>query len=279
MEFHKYHGLGNDFVLVDQAAVPAEFSAKYATRLCDRHTGIGADGVLIVAPPPANGFDAEMIVFNADGSRAEMCGNGLRCVAFHLLRHHDIKVERMTILTGAGAKLVVLMGWDGDVPSLQVDMGPVTYDSPDLPVPDAAGEHVLTLAGGQVTVCPASVGNPHAVIWLAEGQDPMAAAQYLGPHIEHHPDFPNRVNAELVAQVAPGIYQVVVYERGAGITRACGTGATAVAAVAIDHWGTAAADPVEVRLPGGALHFERNRAGSMLMTGPAEYVFSGEWTW
>ena len=278
MQFAKYHGLGNDFIVVDIDKLPAEFSGQKARRLCDRHFGIGADGVLVVGNAPREGLDGEMTIYNADGSMAEMCGNGIRCVAFHLLRN-GIKKKEMAILTQAGIKTCTVVGRQDEDPLIQVAMGQIVFQGPDLPACDEGQVHTtLELSNGESIQCiPASAGNPHAVIRLSDNTNTMDEARRLGPLVESHAAFPNRTNAEFISQTGPDTFEVTVYERGVGITLACGTGATAAACVAMTHWD--APEQLELTLPGGVLKFAKAEDGQILMTGPATYVYTGQWQW
>jgi diaminopimelate epimerase len=267
VRFDKYEGLGNDFIVVDAgdegALPPAAVSA-----LCDRNFGVGADGVLLVLPARTPGCAARMRVVNADGSIPEMCGNGLRCVALHLARRarsgasreHAGDVE-LRVETDAGERTCRLDGSDRQA-MVTVDMGPVRV----------LGDRAVAVDGRSIVVALADAGNPHAVLF---GDYTRADAERLGPRIATHADFPRGTNVEFARAGADGI-DVVVWERGVGITLACGTGACATAAVACEKGLVARGRPVTVRLLGGPLEVTIDDSGRATMRGPARHVFSGE---
>ncbi len=261
MRFDKYEGLGNDFVLVE-AQEEAEVSLKRAAALCDRRLGIGADGVLLVLPPRTPDATTRMRVINADGSIPEMCGNGIRCVAIHAARRMGLRVRtRLSIDTDAGLRacLVENTGGDGMV---TVGMGKVRV----------LGERAVELEGARSSFTEADVGNPHAVLFGAFTRDDVAR---LGPRLATHPSFPGGTNVGF-AQVLDGRVDLVVWERGVGITHACGTGACAAAAAACAK-GLAKVDlPLDVHLPGGRLEIVIRSNGEAQMRGPARHVFTGE---
>jgi diaminopimelate epimerase len=253
LRFWKYHGLGNDFVVVDGPLMePAR-----AVRLCDRHRGIGADGVLTVLPPRAGGV-AYMHIYNSDGSVARMCGNGIRCVARHLAEVRGLSGE-VLVDTDSGTKRCQVHRGAAGVDSITVDMGRARVDGPQE----------FLVGGRPVRALRVDMGNPHAVIL----DDPPAdRARTLGPAIEAL--VPGGVNVGF-AHPGPSGVDLVVWERGAGLTEACGTGACA-AAVASIHEGRIPRDrPVVVRLPGGPLTITVGSDLSILMRGPAERVFEG----
>lgn len=250
--FSKYEGLGNDFVVVALAADALDAAA--AARICDRHLGVGADGVLIVAPP-TDGGDARMIVLNADGSRPEMCGNGLRCVAAHVAA--ETGRRELLIETDAGPRRCVVDA-DGDV---EIGMGRAV----------AEGDVELDVAGARLSLARVSMGNPHAITFA-----PFPTFHADGLAIATHPAFPSGTNFEVARVTGPRELDVVVWERGVGPTLACGTGACAVAVEAC-RTGRAPFDaPVTVRLPGGALVITVSPSLDVSMRGPARRVFRGE---
>ncbi len=235
VRFHKYEGLANDFIVVDDAR--HFVTAEAAVRLCDRRRGIGADGVLTVLAPRAPSASLRMHVYNADGSVAEMCGNGLRCIVRHHLQDRDD--DRMVVDTDGGLR----EGWLTDDGMVGVTMGEAALIERrvDLRAPDAA------FAGTAV-----SLGNPHLVLDpFPPGTDLMRLAAQYGPTFERHPMFPERVNVGFATVDGPQI-RLVVFERGSGITEACGTGASAAAAVALAQ-GWLSTPSIRVRLPGGPL--------------------------
>ncbi len=291
MRFFKYEGLGNDFVVVDLREgpiTPSPIDPEIAARLCDRHRGVGADGVLGVLPPASPGADARMIVINADGSEAEMCGNGIRCVAKAL---HDgalpggaIQKATLAIDTGAGRlDCRVLAGADGLCESVAVDMGRPRMERAELPMQGPAGgvlDEAIELAGPRearrFSITGVSMGNPHAVIFVGDGEDPRGLAEQFGPALERHPSFPRRTNAEF-ARVRGGRIELVVWERGCGITLACGTGACATAVAATLTGRAPRGREITVELPGGPLGITvAQDLSSVTMRGPARLVFSGE---
>jgi diaminopimelate epimerase len=266
--FEKIEGLGNDFVLIDEASA---IDVARARAICDRHRGVGADGVLLVDPAIPS-----MRVINADGSRPEMCGNGIRCVMLSLAARGRARVgETVTIDTEAGPHACTLLTLDRDVATVRVAMRPyaiepdpklVTGDGPMLDAPIAIGE--ARFVGSFV-----SMGNPHFVVFDAERQ--RVAAQVQAIH--DHPLFPARVNVGLAEQLGDRVIGLRVFERGVGYTEACGTGACAAAAAAVETGRMSRGAPIEVRLPGGALEIVIGaRGAAVLMTGPARRVFRGE---
>lgn len=263
--FFKYHGLGNDFVVLDRRDTGVDIDADTSRRLCDRHFGIGADGVLTILPEP--GVAGRMVVHNADGSLAEMCGNGLRCVVKHLAQADPARPSLLMVATGAG-RLACEVEWGPDgAQEITVAMGPAQLEAPSLP----PGGAFVAQRVGAYTGTAISMGNPHLVLLDA----PHSAAPTIGPQLESHPLFPQRTNVELVQPMDGGL-DVVVWERGVGLTLACGTGAcAAVVASALakkspfDVW-------VPVRLPGGRLQIKVSSDRSQVwLKGPARFVFEG----
>jgi len=283
MRFAKYHGLGNDFLVVDLRTLRSDEAAAaqeptVVKALCDRQFGVGGDGVLaILAGGP--GADARMRVLNADGSEAEMCGNGIRCVAKELYERGGIHHERIAIDTGAG-RLVCEIDAERDVvQSVTVEMGAPRLLRGEIPMIGPANERCveqsLALRDGTVEVTAVSMGNPHAVAFV--DSDPRALAQMHGPSIETHAWFPNRTNAEFARVISEREIELVVWERGVGITLACGTGACATVVAATVTGRCAEANDVLVHLPGGDLVITVERGlSNVLMRGPALHVFDGE---
>ncbi|MEI2578836.1 diaminopimelate epimerase [Scytonema sp. PRP1] len=276
IEFTKYHGLGNDFILIDnRSSSTPVITPEQAVKLCDRHFGIGADGV-IFALPGENGTDYTMRIFNSDGSEPEMCGNGIRCLAAFLadLEGDAKKSDQYRIHTLAGVITPQLMA-DGQV---KVDMGIPKLLAGEIPTTiRPANEKVinqpLEVAGKTWDVTCVSMGNPHCITFV----DDVAAIplEAIGPEFEHHPAFPQRINTEFIQVVRPDYVKMRVWERGAGITLACGTGACAslVAGVLTGKCERKAT----VELPGGPLQIEWLEIDQRLyMTGPAERVFTGK---
>jgi diaminopimelate epimerase len=259
LSFHKYEGLGNDFIVVETRDAGL-VSRGRASQLCDRHFGVGGDGVLIVLPPEAPQADARMIVINADGSVPEMCGNGVRCVAVHVARSRGLRSGIVRVETGAGVRACTVEDAAGEG-MVAVDMGFVRVgEGREI---DVEGERTfLTLA---------DVGNPHAVAFGTFSRDDV---ERLGSRIAIHPAFPGGINVEF-ARVKGGEIDLVVWERGVGITLACGTGACATAAVACAKGYASQGVPIAVRVPGGVLQVTVAKDGQTTMRGPAQHVFSG----
>jgi diaminopimelate epimerase len=264
--FFKYHGLGNDFVVLDRRASAEDVDAETTRRLCDRHFGIGADGVLTILPEA--GAAGRMVVHNADGSVAQMCGNGLRCVVKHLAERAGGQPASLDVATGAGLLRSDISWKDGRVDTVTVAMGPARLQAPQLP---GGGPFVQKPIGGVVGTA-LSMGNPHLVLLDV----PPDEASVLGPGLERHAGFPERTNVEFVAARAAGGLRVTVWERGVGLTLACGTGAcAAVTAAALD--GRVPFDEwIPVELPGGLLDIKVTRDRSQVwLRGPVAFVFEG----
>lgn len=256
LRFAKYHGLGNDFVVVEGPLMDAD----RARRVCDRHRGVGADGVLTLLPARAGGA-AYMHIHNSDGSVAAMCGNGIRCVARFLAERRGLDGS-FDVETDAGPRrCTVHRGAGGRVEAVSVEMGPARM----------TGEEEFTVRGERLRALRVSMGNPHAV-FFGDASPERAAA--VGPAIEAAVE--GGVNAGFAALRAGGI-DLVVWERGAGLTQACGTGACAAAAAAVSSGRLPAGAPIEVRLPGGPLTVTVREGGSgVTMRGPVVKVFEGE---
>lgn len=260
MQFAKWQGLGNDYIIVRARDVRAatgsdELDATLARAMCDRHFGIGSDGVLVVGPSDV--ADARMVVHNPDGSIAEMCGNGIRMAARFLLEDGEVDAPGMRVETGGGIVRPTVLD-DGRV---RVDMGIAVTTAPeqlDL------GTH------GQVDGRAVSMGNPHFVLRRDPATAPVAE---LGPRVESHDRFPDRTNVELYRVDGSSHVTMRVWERGVGETMACGTGACAVAVAAVLDAGCAS--PVTVTLPGGDLEIDVDDDLRVTMTGPAEETFRG----
>jgi diaminopimelate epimerase len=280
MEFSKYHGLGNDFILVDNRQQPEpKLSPAEAVRWCDRHFGIGADGI-IFALPGQSGTDYTMRIYNSDGSEPEMCGNGIRCLAKFLeaLETSDGQAPQAPhtyrIHTLAGVMAPTLQS-DGQV---TVDMGPPYLLAKEIPTTLTTAEDKvvavpLTVAAQPWAVTCVSMGNPHCITFV----DDVAAIplESLGPQFECHSAFPQRINTEFIQVVRPDYLKMRVWERGAGITLACGTGACAALVAGVLNGRCDRSATVE--LPGGPLHIEWTATNNRVyMTGPAELVFRGD---
>ena len=276
MIFWKYQGLGNDFILFEDLDLKAPTDPETIRKLCDRRFGIGGDGILYVRPDGE--ADAFMKVMNSDGSEAEMCGNGIRCVAKHLYDFAIAPSEKMRINTLAGIKEIEVKVAEGEVTEASVNMGAPRLDCPDIPM-RCEGQFVdgtLDVDGLKIVGTAVSMGNPHFITFQDLSDEQVRA---LGPRIEAHPLFPRRTNVEFVRPV-DGRLDVQVFERGAGWTYACGTGACATAVAAGLKDIAPPGHDVKVRLPGGDLTINVKKDLSMVrMTGPATRVFQGEIEW
>jgi diaminopimelate epimerase len=265
----KYHGIGNDFVLLDRRASAEDIDARTAVALCDRRRGIGADGVLVLLP--ADDAEVRLSVHNADGSVAEMCGNGLRCAVKHLVDRSGSRPAAIDIATGAGVvRCAVQYGPDG-AREIQVAMGPAQLVAPNLPSGKTGRPFVNEELRGYEPArgTAISLGNPHLVL----SDVPLQEAERLGPELERHPDFPHHTNVEFVAREKGGL-RLVVWERGVGLTQACGTGACAAVATGVKRGVLPAGEWVPVRLPGGLLDIRvAADLSSCELRGPATFVF------
>lgn len=275
LPFTKMQGLGNDFIVIDcsMGDRPVDWEAL-APRLCDRHYGIGADGLLLILP--SESADFRMRILNADGSEPEMCGNGLRCFAYYLHTYGLTDATVIKVETGAGLlEVELLMTPDGHARGVRVDMGAPRLTRGEVPMAGNPEQRVIQepLRVGDRTflVTAVSMGNPHVVTFV-ERLDEAEFAAY-GPLLEAHEAFPRHANVEFVQVVNPGFLRVKVYERGVGPTLACGTGACAslVAAVLSGR----AQRKAQVELPGGILDIEWAENDHVYMAGPAAVVFTG----
>jgi diaminopimelate epimerase len=283
MKFTKMHGIGNDYVYVDGFAEQVADPADVARQISDRHFGVGADGLILVLP--SDRADVRMRMFNADGSEAEMCGNGVRCVAKLAYDRRLSKSNPMRVETGRGVLTLDLQtGRDGKVEQVVVNMGEPILALPEIPVDRekvVAGsrehEYRVSVAQGSelLDATFVSMGNPHAVIYTPDVK--RIDLERIGPAVEHHKAFPRRINAHWVQVHSPTEVTMRTWERGSGITLACGTGACAVCVAGVLTGRTAR--KILVHLPGGDLTLEwRESDNNVYMTGPATEVFSGEWT-
>jgi diaminopimelate epimerase len=275
MNFYKYHGTGNDFIIIEAMEGRSFLAPDMIASLCRRNTGVGADGI-IYACRATSGVDAAMRIFNADGSEAEMCGNGIRCLSKYLYEKLGICKDNMQIETQAGVKNLTLRIEGGLVTDVEVDMGLPDFANPDLPVNQAGsgpGQVSLDLDNGEnIEATCVSMGNPHCVIFVDDIT--TATVSGLGPMLERHKSFPSRTNVEFVQPLDPGHLKVRVWERGVGETAACGSGACAAFVAAI-HAGIGES-PMIINLPGGDLRLNVDQYGHIIMAGPAVEVFSGE---
>ena len=268
----KYHGTGNDFVMLEDLADEHPLAEAFVAAVCDRHTGIGADGVIRVTRGQADGEDFFMDYRNADGSLAEMCGNGIRCLGKLVHERGHTTATELEVGSRGGTKHLSLDVRDGVVGSVTVGMGPALFPRGQIPMDGPADQPFLTepfeVDGRTFKASALSMGNPHLVLFVED--DPARIdVRTLGPRIEHDPRFPQKTNVEFVA-VEDGAVRVRVWERGSGETMACGTGACA-ALVAANEAGFVPAR-AEVRFPGGTLIVERTQ-DEIFLIGPAERVF------
>ena len=271
IHFSKMHGLGNDFMVVDSVTQNAFFSPDCIRRLADRHTGIGFDQLLIVEPPYDPESDFHYRIFNADGSEVEQCGNGARCFARFVRMKGLINKNKIFVSTKAG-KITLQIEDDGQV---TVNMGVPVFDPKKVPFKAKQKEKTYLLRVNQSTLFSGvvSMGNPHCV--LVVDDIITANVKELGPQIESHERFPQKVNAGFMEVVSRSEIKLRVYERGAGETQACGTGACA--AVAVGQYQGLLEQDVMVTLPGGQLQIRWQGEGTPLyMTGPATHVFDGQ---
>ncbi len=278
MRVTKMHGLGNDYVYLAPASEDRDWG-DLSRRVSDRHFGVGSDGLILALPSQV--ADMRMRMFNADGSEAEMCGNGIRCVVKYAVEEglvaHDLPV--VTVETLAGVKTLALVrDGRGVVTGARVDMGPPSFSPASLPANvEGAGPVIdlpITVDGMALKLTLVSVGNPHAIHYLDSDPDAFPLER-IGPLVEHHPLFPRRVNFQIVQVLSRDHVKHRVWERGSGITLASGTSATAVCAASRLRGFTG--DRITDSLPGGDLMLEWDGAGSVFMTGPATRVFDAEW--
>jgi len=276
LPFTKMHGIGNDYVYVDAFANAVADPARVARLVSPRNTSIGSDGLILICPSQV--ADCRMEMYNADGSRGEMCGNGIRCVAKYAYEHGIAPRTELAIETDAGVKTLALDVRDGRVVSVTVDMGEPILDGGAIPV-RAEGRVVdspFVVDGVEHRITCVSMGNPHCVLFVDDtGKAPVLT---LGPRIETDPFFPRKVNVEFIQllELAPASrLRMRVWERGSGETAACGTGACAAAVAAVLTG--RARRKVEIELLGGNLQIEWREADNhVALTGPATEVFSGE---
>jgi diaminopimelate epimerase len=285
MKFSKLQATGNDFILVDARTMEGEW-AKLARAMCDRHFGIGADGLILVQDSTT--ADLKMRIFNSDGSEAEVSGNGLRCFARYAIEKGlsgkmSSRMEQgnrsLTIDTLSGVRKVKAYMSRNKVNRIEVNMGLPQFQPEQIPVKAKVDiipilGYPLEINGKELTLALLSMGNPHAVIFLSQPTADFHLAE-IGPKVERHPMFPQRTNFEVASVLSRGKIEARVWERGVGETLACGSGACAIAVAAqlfnyVEH-------QVDIILKGGTLTVSWDRVGEVLLTGPVEEVFTGEW--
>ncbi len=281
LKFTKVQGAGNDFVLIEGDGIRRDWS-KLTPAMCDRHFGVGGDGLLLVVKSKV--ADCRMRVFNLDGSEADACGNGLRCVVRYALEKGLVKPKSgiLTVETMAGVRRVKV--GSGKKPSIQVFMGKPIFAAKDIPVAIGQGrnsldimpvlDYPLTVGGKGLLLNCVSMGNPHAVYFIDIPVTDFPLGE-IGPKVEKHRFFPRHVNFEIARILNRQQIEARVWERGVGETLACGSGACAIGVMSRLH--NFIDDKVNIILPGGVLNVEWDGKGEVLLSGPAELVFSGEW--
>lgn len=276
MKFTKMHGLGNDYVYVNAFEEQVDDPHALARAISDRHFGVGSDGLVLIAPSSVADF--QMLMYNADGSQGDMCGNASRCVAKYVYERRMTDKTTVTLETLAGVKTLHLTVSDGEVKSVRVDMGEPALVCEDVPCLLGQGmvrKAKITALDREFEITPVSTGNPHGVIFLDEPVERFDLAKY-GPALETHPAFPKKANIEFVNVLAPDRLRMRVWERGSGITLACGTGSCASLVAA--HVNGLCERRAAVVLDGGELIDEWDEeTNHVFMTGPATFVFDGEW--
>lgn len=277
MVFTKMHGCGNDYIYIDCTKEFVENEEKAAIILSDRHFGVGGDGIILIKK--GTKADFEMVMYNADGSRGAMCGNGIRCVARYVYDKHYTDKKEFTIESMGKVKYITLsLDENGDVAFIKVDMGAPILTAAEIPVLSEESPVInkrVQIGGADFDITCVSMGNPHAVAFIDKSPRDFAVEKY-GPLFEKNSMFPDRVNTEFAYVISKKEIEMRVWERGAGETLACGTGTCATAVAAILN-GLADND-LTVHLLGGDLKisWSGNEADSVFMTGPAEYAFTGE---
>ena len=274
LRFTKVQGLGNDFILVnglEEELKDLDFSGL-AVEMCNRHFGVGADGLVLLLP--SDRADIYMRIFNSDGSEAEMCGNAIRCVAKYLYERGLVRKEKIEVDTPAGIRVPELLLEAGRVRAVRVDMGEPRLERHEIPMTGPAGQVVdepLEIDGVEYRITAVSMGNPHCILFFPHLDEELLKT--LGPRLEVHEAFPRRTNVEFVQVISRDEIKMRVWESGAGLTLACGTGACAAAVAAFLNGYTGR--KVTVHLTAGDLNIEWAEDNHLYMTGPAEEVFSG----
>ena len=285
MNFTKMQGTGNDFVLVETSDMQRDWS-PVAITVCDRHFGVGADGLLLLMPSDVADF--RMRIFNTDGSEAEACGNGLRCLAKYVLERELINpgTQQVLVETLSGMRKFEVHNISSKIANIQVGMGAPMFEARDIPVMiEQSEEHVflpvksmlnysVSIGDRALVLNLISLGNPHAVYFYRHPVSDFPLSQ-LGPKVERHNMFPNGVNFEVARVVSRQQVEARVWEKGVGETLACGSGACAIAIAAQLHGYID--NKVDIKLPGGVLQVEWGGTGEVFLSGSAEIVFTGEW--
>jgi diaminopimelate epimerase len=278
LSFTKMHGLGNDYVFISLFDQAVDDAPALARAISDRHCGVGSDGLILVAPPTAPAAHVRMIMYNADGSRAQMCGNGIRCLAKLAYERGLACANPLRVETDAGVlALDLTLDAHEHVTQVRVDMGEPILDPRRIPVAVEARRVVaypFVLGSTKLPLTCVSVGNPHAVFFVPDVA--CVPLTQWGPQVERHPLFPARINVHFVQVITPELVHMVTWERGAGATQACGTGASAVCVAGVLNGLTRRA--ITAELPGGALKLEWDETSNdVYMSGPAVEVFTGVW--
>ncbi len=281
LPFVKMHGLGNDFIVMDDLTEELDLAPEAVQWFCDRNFGIGGDGLILVRPATTADADFFMLYYNADGTTAEMCGNGVRCFAKYVVDHGLLSADRdeLRVETLGGVRPIeITRAYDGTLYLATVDMGSPKLLPRDIPTTlgcespvDPVVSCTLETEFGQFEVGCVSMGNPHCILWVDDTE--AAPVHEIGPVIETHPAFPNKTNVEFAQVMSDGVIRLRVWERGVGETLACGTGACATAVVGALTLRTGR--EVTIELPGGELEIRWAEDDHVYMTGPAEEVFSG----
>lgn len=281
IKFTKLQATGNDFVLIDARNMRQDW-AKLALDMCHRHFGIGADGIILLLPSSAADF--EMRIINSDGSEAQVCGNGLRCFAKYVVDNGLFQGKQLTVSTLAGIKPIQVFISQGKVSRAKVNMGTPLFKAEEIPVivsdkkkyreGQPILDYPLSVAGYDLSLSFVSMGNPHAVNFLTSPVVDFPLSE-IGPKVENHKMFPERVNFEIARVLDRKRIEARVWERGAGETLACGSGACAIAVSA--RLGGYTENEVDIMLPGGNLTIGWDGGGDIYLTGPVDEVFCGEW--
>ena len=273
MRFTKMQGIGNDYIYINCFEEKIENPSALAVRLSDRHFGVGSDGIILIEPSET--ADCKMDMYNADGSRGKMCGNGIRCVGKYAYERGIAKKDALTVETLSGVKTLKLQVQEGRVRSVEVDMGTPVLEAEKIPVRFPKGRVIgepVSVGGREYRITCVSMGNPHCVVFVDDTE--KLDLPEIGPLFETHPMFPDRVNTEFVQVLGTGELKMRVWERGSGETLACGTGACAAAvAAALNRY---AGQRVKIHLRGGDLLIRReDKTDEIFLSGPAEFVFDG----
>lgn len=276
MKFSKMHGIGNDYVYVNCFQQQIDNPEQISIQVSDRRKGIGSDGLILILP--SEKADCRMRIFNADGSEAMMCGNGVRCVAKYAYDNGIVSKPELSVETNSGIKYITLQTENGKAVSATVDMGKAILKPGEIPML-AEGENFiarpLKVNGTDYTATAVSMGNPHCIVFLQEDVSKLELEK-IGPFFERHELFPARVNTEFVNVIDSHTLKMRVWERGSGETMACGTGACAVAVASVLNGYCKQGEEITVKLVGGDLQIVYQQDGTVMMTGSATHVFDGE---